>query len=375
MSEAKKIRVMQLVYSLQMGGSEKVALDIASHLNSDRFDARVCALDVDGNLADELDRLRIPHHVFHRRGLEFDVCRRLYRFIKDNQIDVVHTHHFTQLLFAALPARAAGVRIVHTEHESFSYTQKAVPRWLFRPLTRLTDAVTVVGPEVANYFVRTAGLPRERITIIPNGVNVDRFAADRSATRRELGLNAQDLVIGTIGRLEPEKDQKTLLEVFRLFRKANPRSRLVIVGDGSMAEELRSRANQLAIAEATLFLGYRRDVAALLAAMDVFVLTSIREGLPVSVIEAMAAGKPVVVSNIGSVHDLVRDGENGLLAPPGDVTAFSTALERLINDPTFAGSIGQSGRRTVEESYSLPAVIRSYEQLYESAMLKTHVWN
>jgi glycosyltransferase involved in cell wall biosynthesis len=375
MVDTRKISVMQLVYSLQMGGSEKVALDIALHLDADRFESSVSALDLNGDLARELESAHIPHHVFHRKGLEPGVFKRIYQWIAHRRIDVVHTHHFTQLLFAALPARLAGARIVHTEHEFFSYTQSAVPRTLIRPLARLCDAMTVVGPEVADYFVRTIGIPRERLTIVPNGVDVGTFDYDADAARRELGLEPGELVIGTVGRLEPEKDQITLLDVFRQVRATHKQARLVIVGDGRMADELKAHAERIGVAGATLFLGYRRDVAKLLAAMDVFVLTSIREGLPISLIEAMAARRPVVASNIGSVRDLVQDGDNGLVVPARDTGAFSGAVERLIQSPELRQTLAEAGRRTVEASFSLPAVIKAYENLYRSSMKKTHVWN
>ena len=364
---------MQLVYSLQMGGSEKVALDIASHLDAQRFEPSVCALDLDGDLSGELDKSHIPHHVLHRKGLEPGVFGRIYRLMKDRRVDIVHTHHFTQLLFAALPARLAGARIIHTEHEFFSYTQRAAPRSLIRLLVRLCDNMTVVGPEVADYFVQTIGIPRDRLTIVPNGVDVGAFEYDREAARRELGLECGDVVIGTIGRLEPEKDQATLLDMFRQVRTTHPKARMVIVGDGSLAADLKTHAARIGVGGAALFLGYRRDVAKLLAAMDIFVLTSIREGLPISLIEAMAARRPVVSSDIGSVRDLVQDSINGLVVAARDTAAFTAAVERLIQSPELCRTLADAGRRTVEASFSLPAVIRAYENLYRTAVMKTHV--
>ena len=308
---------MQLVYSLQMGGSEKVAFDISSHLNREAFAPSMCALDLSGPLVEELQKAAIPSFVLNRKGLELAVVRRLYRVLRRERIDVVHTHHFTQLLFAVIPVKLAGVRLVHTEHEFFSYTQSAAPRRLIGVLSRLCDAMTVVGTEVAEYFVQHLRVPPDRNTIVPNGVDVAGFAYDRSAARSERGVGLDEFVLGTVGRLEPEKDQITLLDVFRDVLSRHPRSRLIVVGDGSMAPALKAHAERIGIAAATQFLGYRRDIAKVLAALDVFLLTSIREGLPVSLIEAMAARRPVVASDIGSVRHLVADGDNGLLVPAG----------------------------------------------------------
>jgi L-malate glycosyltransferase len=228
---------------------------------------------------------------------------------------------------------------------------------------------------VAEYFVKTAGIPRRLITIVPNGVDVTGFEFDRDTARRELGLNADEIVIGTVGRLEPEKDQITLLDAFRQLQMRHPRARLIIAGDGSMADQLKSHADRIGAAAAIRFLGYRRDIARLLAAMDVFLLTSIREGLPVSLIEAMAARRPVVASSIGSVRDLISDGKTGLLVAPGNVDGFRAAIERLIDDSSLRQNFVERARATIEASFSLPAVISAYETLYRSAKMNRHVRN
>jgi len=376
MSDAlQKISVMQVLYSLSIGGSEKLAMDISLSLNPDRFCPSVCALDVGGDLASELEMGKIDHFVLHRKGLELDVLRRLYRLFRNNRVRVIHTHHFTQLFYAALPARLAGARIIHTEHEYFSYMESAFARAMIKPLSRLCDRMTVVGPEVAEYFVRSIGIPEKQVMIVPNGVDIAKFNCDRSTVRNELGLSPHELVIGTVGRLEPEKDQKTLLEAFQQAKADHPAVRLLIVGNGRMAEELKSYANRIGISDQTLFLGCRRDVPKLLAAMDIFVLSSIREGLPISLIEAMAARKPVVASNIGSIKNLVQDGQNGFLVPSGDASAFGKVLHRLIETSELRERIGEAGRRTAEASFSLSETIRAYEELYRSASRKPHVWN
>lgn len=371
----RKISVLQVLYSLKVGGSEKLAFEISSHLDRSQFNPSVCALDLSGDLTQDLDREKIHYNVLCRQGLELDILRRLYRLIKTNRVDIVHTHHFTQLFFAALPARLAGARIIHTEHECFSYMESAFTRAMIKPLSSLCHGMTVVGPEVAGYFVRTIGIPRKRVLIIPNGVDITKFTSDRSTVRHELGIAEHEMVIGTVGRLEPEKDQKTLLEAFRLVREVQPMARLVIAGSGGMAQELQSYARRIGIAEYTSFLGTRRDVPRLLSGMDIFVLSSVREGLPISLIEAMAARKPVVASDIGSVRDLVRHDENGLLAVPGDIAAFSRSLLRLIESSHLRERMGDAGRLTVERSFSLPVMIRAYEGLYRSALEKPHVWN
>lgn len=364
---AARLSVLQLVHSLRIGGSEKVAFDIASHLDAQRFEPSVCGLDVDGELSQELDRLNIRHHVFFRRGVEAGVSRRIFQYIRRYRIDVLHTHHFAQLFYGALPARLAGARVIHTEHEFFTYHQSAVARRLIGPLLRLCSRMTVVGPEVAEYFQGTIGIPARTIQVVSNGVDVSRFGEDRLAARTALGLNAGDLVLGTIGRLEVEKDQRALLEAFQRLAAHRPDARLVIAGDGQLAGALKEQASQLGILDRTLFLGYRRDIARLLAAFDIFVLPSIREGLPVSLIEAMAASRPVVASDVGSVKDLITDDHCGFVVPPRDPAALDAALGRLAADASLRERLGAAGRRTAESRYSLAAIVKQYEALYSAA--------
>ncbi|MDF0665625.1 MAG: glycosyltransferase [Nitrospira sp.] len=366
---------MQVIYSLQVGGSEKLALEISSHLDLKQFKPSVCALDLGGELAKDLEKNNIDYHVLHRRGVELNILRKLYRVIKRGRVDVVHTHHFTQLFYTAVPARLAGARIIHTEHEFFSYMSSKLSRTMILPLSRLCDRITVVGPEVADYFVRTLGIPERNVVIVPNGVDTTKFDCDRKAVREELGLSPEEAVIGTVGRLEPEKDQRTLLDAVLQVKGECPNVRLVIVGDGRLADELRAYAKHIGVFSQTLFLGTRRDIPKLLAAMDVFVLSSVREGLPIALIEAMAAKRPVVASDIGSIRALVRDGHNGFLVPSGDAAAFGRGLRRLLKSSELQEHLGEAGRRTVEASFSLATMIRAYEGLYQSTIRKPHVWN
>lgn len=371
----RRMSIMQVIYSLKVGGSEKLALEISSHLDPKQFKPSVCALDLGGELAKDLEKNNIDYHVLHRRGVELNILRKLYRVIKRGRVDVVHTHHFTQLFYTAVPARLAGARIIHTEHEFFSYMSSKLSRTMILPLSRLCDRITVVGPEVADYFVRTLGIPERNVVIVPNGVDPTKFDCDRKAIREELGLSPEEAVIGTVGRLEPEKDQRTLLEAVLQVKGECPNVRLVIVGDGRLADELRSYAKQIGVFSQTLFLGTRRDIPKLLAAMDVFVLSSVREGLPIALIEAMAAKRPVVASDIGSIRALVRDGHNGFLVPSGDAAAFGRVLRRLLKSSELQEQLGEAGRRTVEASFSLATMIRAYEGLYHSTIRKPHVWN
>lgn len=370
---SRKLSVKQMVYSLKVGGSEKLALEIVSHLDSDRFQPSVCALDLNGEMAGDLERMKIDYQVLYRKGFELGIFARLYRLFKKERIDLVHTHHFAQLFYAALPARLSGARIIHTEHEFFSYMNNAFSRAMIRPLSAWCERMTAVGPEIADYFIQTIGVPKERVVTVPNGVDLDTCEIDQASVRRDLGLAPSAIVVGTVGRLEPEKDHPTLFEAFRQLLPAVPEVRLLVVGGGSREDALRAYAKQIGIAEKMSFLGVRRDVPRLLAAMDLFVLSSVREGLPISLIEAMAARRPVVASNVGSIKDLVQNGQNGFLVAAGDVGAFAKTMKALVDNPALRRAMGEAGRKRAEESFSLAAMMQTYETLYRSAVGEAHV--
>jgi glycosyltransferase involved in cell wall biosynthesis len=362
------IPVVQVLYSLEIGGAEKLAITIGAHLDRKRFRPAICALDRDGVLSEELVRYGIPYHVLWRKGIEAGVLARLYRCFRQERARVVHTHQFPQLLFSCLPARAYGARIVHTEHEFYTYRDSARARRLFKPLLRFCSALTVVGPEIARYYIEELGVPPQRIQVIANAVDTAQFKLPGREARSRLGLAAEDLVFGIVGRLEREKDHRTLLYAFRRLADQRLATRLLIVGEGSLRRELEDCARTLGLERSVIFLGARSDIPDVLAALDVFVLSSVHEGVPLSVVEAMGAGKPVIATDVGGLRLLVKPSINGLLVPPSDPVAFEAAMRELAANPELRQSMGARSRQIACESFSVSTMIDRYQEIYESAL-------
>jgi sugar transferase (PEP-CTERM/EpsH1 system associated) len=360
--------VVQVLYSLEIGGVEKLAVTIGAHLDRSRFRPAICALDRDGVLSEELLRHRIPYHVLWRKGIEAGVLARLYRCFRQEKARVVHTHQFPQLLFSCLPARAYGARIVHTEHEFYTYRDSARARRLFKPLLRFCSALTVVGPEIARYYIEELGVPPQRIQVITNAIDTARFKLPGRESRARLGLTEDALVFGIVGRLEREKDHRTLLHAFRTLADAHPEARLLIVGDGSLRRELEDCARSLGLEQNVTFLGARSDIPEVLAALDLFVLSSVHEGVPLSVVEAMGAGKPVIATDVGGLRLLVKPFVNGLLVPPSDPAALQAAMKELATKPALRQSMGAHSRQIACESFSVSTMIDRYQEIYESAL-------
>jgi L-malate glycosyltransferase len=367
--------VVQVLYSLEIGGVEKLAVTLGAHLDRRRFRPAICALDRDGVLSEDLLRYGIPYYVLWRKGIEAGVLGRLYRCFRQEKARVVHTHQFAQLLFSLLPAKACGARIVHTEHEYYLYRKDARARRIFKQLTRFCSAFTVVGPEVARYYTEELGVSSSRMHVIANAVDLDQFRFGAQDSRPQFGLSDEEVVFGIVGRLEPEKDHRTLLRAFQTLIAHGQAARLVIVGDGSLRAELESQCRALDIERHVTFLGARSDVPQVLAAFDVFVLSSVQEGVPLSVVEAMAAGKPVIATDIGGLRLLVKPAINGLLVPPADAVAFEAAMRELAGNAALRQEMGKQGRQMAHESFGVSVMINRYQDLYESVLGSRDVRN
>ena len=355
--------IVQVTWSLIAGGSEIYALTLASRLDQ-RFRSVMCAVDRGGVLEPEIRRLGIPFEVMHRRpGIELRLMWRMYRLFRRHRVDVVHTHHFNQLFYSAIAARLAGARVMHTEHD-ISQLDRPRIRVAMRALSLLCDHVVAVGSEVAGVLRQRVGINAGKIHVIGAGVDVPDKLMSRQEARSQLGLNESDAVVAIVARLSPEKNHQLLLEAFSRVVHRIPNAILLIVGKGECEAEIERSIERLSLGRHVRMLGVRRDVGRILAACDVFVLSSDREGLPIAVLEAMAAARPVVATAVGDVGRPVRDGQTGRLVPAKDSAALADALVQVLADPDRAAAMGRCGRRLVAQQYSLRQMINEHERMY-----------
>ena len=355
---------MQVTWSLVAGGAETYALKIASGLNPDKYRGLMCAIDQGGALEPEIRGLGIPYFIMNRRpGIEIGLMWRLFKLFKKEHVGVVHTHHFNQLFYSAIGAKLAGARLVHTEH-SVEYLKRRRLRFALKLLSLLCHRVVAIGSDGARVLSETVGIPERKIEIITAGVDPSEFNESKSDARRALGFEGSDRIAVIIARLYPEKNHRLLLEAFEEVAQAVPGAKLLIAGEGTERRAIEDEITRLGLSESALVLGVRRDVSRLLAASDVFVLSSDREGLPIAVLEAMAAAKPVVATSVGDLLYLVSNGETGLLVPAGDARAIAGAMIELFNDPERAERMGARARRFIEENYNLTEMIAKHEFLY-----------
>jgi sugar transferase (PEP-CTERM/EpsH1 system associated) len=362
--------IAHVLSSFAIGGQERLALELATGQRAagHRVLAVSLARPPDGPLASEFARAGIEVASVAKRGgvdptLPPRLALRLHRF----GAELVHTHNPQALIYGAPAARLCGARAVHTKHGANPDRGRRL--WLRRAAARLVDAYVAVSDATAQ-VARTSGEAKNgKLRVIPNGIDVERFRPDPGARvrlRAELGIAESAWVVGTVGRLAPEKDQELLL------RAAAPLCdggvHLLLVGDGPRAQPLQALARTLGVAHTVHFVGARSDVAALLAAMDVFVLSSRTEGLPLVVPEAMAAGLPVVSTAVGGIPGVIDDGATGFLVPAGDEARLRERLEALDRDRERARACGQRARQVAEAHYSARRMVRDYLDLYDQVL-------
>ena len=356
--------VMHLTWALVAGGAETYALTVASGLDRLHYRPLMCGMDGGGALEPEIMRRGIPFFVMNRRpGIDLKLMWQLGRLFRREKVQVIHTHHFNQLFYSLPAAKLLGIRVIHTEHSVEAYKKRHL-RWALRLMSLLCHRVTAIGTDGENILRDKVGISPRRLQVIRAAVDLERFQVDRKAARESLGLKADEQVAVIVARLYPEKNHPLLLEAFAQVKQKLPQARLLVVGDGVQQQLIEQTIARLGLGEQVRLLGVRRDIPLILAASDVAVLCSDREGLPIAVLEAMAARLPVVATSVGDMHRVVHDGESGLLVPPGDAARLAQALLDLLENRDRASQMGQAARKLVEQNYNLLQMVAAHEKLY-----------
>lgn len=359
------LRVMFVVTSMPVGGMETLLVELIRRLDRRRFAPELCCLKYLDVLGEELAR-EIPVHTSLLSGkYDLRVLYRLPLLMRQRRIDAVVTVGTggDKMFWGRLAARLAGVPVICSALHSTGLPDR-VER-LNRLLVPITDAFIGVAHAHGRYLAEHEGCPAHKVRVIPNGVDVARFRPRQgdAGLRRSLGLPEHCPVVGIVAALRPEKNHEMFLEVARRVRNAHSDVRFLIVGDGRRRNELEAMAVELLPADAVKFLGSRPDVPELLSLFDVFLLTSHMEANPVSILEAMACGKPVVAPRVGSIPETIAHGQTGLLFEPGDSAAAAELVLGLLAEPTGRERIGTAARRWVVAHGSVESMVKGYEKL------------
>jgi glycosyltransferase involved in cell wall biosynthesis len=386
----RRIKILRVIARLNMGGPALHVAYLTEGLTKRGYDTTLVA----GSLARGEDSMAF---VADARGVEVvridelgreiaplrDLMAtiRLARLIRKERPQILHTHTAKAGTVGRVAARLAGSRkppiVVHTFHGHvlrgyFGPVRTLLFRLLERWLAAGTTALIAVSPQVRDDLVSLGVAPRERFVVIRLGIELDERVAPeengRGESRRYLGIPGDRFAVGWIGRMTAVKRTDDVLIAFKSLRDSGVDAVLCMVGDGPDRIPLEQRAHELGVARDTVFLGYQEDVAPFYAAFDVLVLPSGNEGTPVTVIEALAAERPVVATRVGGVPDVVRDGEDGFLVEAGATEDLADRLGRLARDPALRARMGKKGRERVLPRYAVKRLVDDVDELYRALL-------
>jgi len=366
------MRVMHMINAMHRGGAESVVLEHVRHAGPD-VETWVCAINGGGEALDQAGRLGAHTSVLDKSGGHLSTFGRLARTLRDARIDVVNGHNPSGAFHATLAGRLAGVpAIVRTEH-SIHFAGRA--SWAYEPaleplLTLLAQRVICVSNAVRESHVRRLSLLAGRFVTIPNGISEATPARSRDQVRTSLGAGSSDRIVLTVGGLTPQKAQLILIEAFASMVRDVPAARLWIAGEGAERPRLEERIAALGLGPRAILLGMRGDVPDLIEAADLFVLSSVREGLSMALLEAMRGSRPVVATRVGGNAEVVVEGELGHIVPPSDAGALARAMRSVLADPAGAAAMGQAGRRRWLESFTAERMLRLTEDLYREQLAR-----
>lgn len=382
-----RIRVLRVIARLNIGGPAIHVVNLTAHLDPARY-ASVLVTGtenpgegsmLDYALAHGVEPVVIPEIVGEASFKWRDVValRKLYRLVREFRPHIVHTHTAKAGFVGRVAARLAGVPvIVHTYHGHVLHGYYSpLKTWLLRKmewaLGHVSDCLIAVSEHVKQDLVQYGVAKAEKIAVVPLGFALQPFLeahTQRGEFRRELGLEPSTRLVGIVGRIFPIKNHRLFLEAAARVARHDPRVHFVVVGDGVLRPEMERFAAALGLRDRVHFTGWRRDLPRIYADLDVLVVSSNNEGTPVSAIEAMAAGVPVVATRVGGLPDVVQEGVTGYLVPPRDPDALAEATVAVLQDPQRAAQMGEAARAVARERYSLERLVADIDTLYQGLL-------
>lgn len=365
-----RLTLLYVVGNFVAGGAERHLLEMWRRLDRRRFDVHIAYFQREGQFVPDVEALGLPLHdlgmgrrIYDARGAV--ALARLVALTRRLRPDVIHGYLFGPNLFAALAGRLVGVPAVVIAKRNVDAFETPRQVAVQRLAHRLATHVTAVSVAVADTAV-ALGVPRSRVTVIENGVDVGRFDGI-TPDRARLGVADARPIIGSVGCLAPRKDYGTLLEALASLTARGRDVVVALVGDGPDRAALEAQARSLGLSERVRFLGERSDVDRLLPAMDLFVLSSREEGIPNALLEAMAAGRPSIVTDVGGNREVLDDGETGWIVPARDPAALAAAIDLALSDPAEARRRGERARQVTRERRSIDTMVRRHEAFYRAA--------
>jgi glycosyltransferase involved in cell wall biosynthesis len=364
------LRFAHLIESDGPGGAERTLASLATELQASGAENVVIApARGEGWLAHELSGTGVQVELFHLdRPISPAFARWLAATLSRHRVALAHSHEFTMAVYGAWAARRAGVAHLCTMHGSRYYAARLRRRIALRVAVELSGSMVTVSQALGRHLSRDLWIPACRLVTIPNGARLTPVA--QSSLRDELKLGRADFVAVAVGNLYPVKGHGFLLEALALLAERFPRLHVAIAGRGELEGPLLARALALRVGDRFHLLGLRSDIGNLLAGADLFVLPSLSEGLPLALLEAMLATRPIVATTVGEVPTVLNGGRAGVLVPPGDAAALAGAVADLLCDPARARRLGAAAALRAADEYTLDRMTERYVALYANLLAR-----
>jgi len=366
----KKIKVLHLITSLEVGGAQNGLLLGLPRFDKDRYEHVLCSIMGEVQMAERFTQVGIEVVSLGLKSkYDLMVAVRLRKLLRTYRPDVLHTYLLHANVLGRVVGRLSGVDTIIGSERTIGLTN-GLRRIATKLTNPLTDAVEVNAETVGTAAVRDLGVPSRKIEVVRSGFDFSAYKGPsrRQEIRAELGLSDETHLVLSAARFRPSKGVEYAIRAFAKAYRERPDSHLMIAGEGEQFDFLVNLARDLGVSEKTTFLGRRSDVPDLLAAADSMLLASLNEGLPRISIEAMAAGRPVIATDVGATSEVVIDDETGILVQPKDVEAAAGALVRLIDDDGLRTRLGETGRQHVEQNYSVDNYVARLDGLYQQLL-------
>ena len=371
MKTTKKTKVLWLIKGLGAGGAEQLLAGSIPYLDRDRFDYEVgYLLPWKTDLVSRFEDAGVPIHCLKRKGnIDPMLVPQLVGLFRRRQVDLVHTHSPYAAVASRLASKLSGVKaLVHTEHNMLPSYNPAT-RVLHRLTTRMGHSVIAVSREVEQSILDTRLFKPKALRVIPGGIDPNRLKgfATSADVRRELGIPAGHRVVGNVAHLRWQKGHGYLLQAAQRVLRKHPKTIFVIVGREKVPgyqKELEDQARELGIDDRVIFTGFQADPLRIVANFDVFLMSSIHEGLPIALLEAMALEKPPVVTAVGGIPEVIEDGDDGLLVEPKNPTALAEQVSRLLADDGLRQRIAKRAHAKATQRFSIQRMVEHTEQVY-----------
>lgn len=356
--------VLQLIETSGIGGAETVLLELCRRLDRTKY-LPVVVLLHEGWLNSQLAEYGIETlFVSNKRSYDFDCLGQIIDIIRRHKVDIVHSHEFMMNFYGAVASRITGKKHVMTIHGKNYYGEKLRRRLAYRLAASLASRVVAVSHDLSRYLVSALHFPNDKISVIHNGIDVERYAAESLNRRNKINGGP---VIGAVGNVYPVKGHRFLIHAAVQILRRFPDTKFVIAGKITPhTDELMHEARALGVEHALNFAGFQDDVPRFLSEIDIFVLPSLQETFSLATVEAMAAGKPVVVTRCGGPVEIVNDGENGRTVPAQDAQALANAIIELLSDNDSAAQLTDMASKNVRDYFTLDSMVSRYEAIYES---------